>query len=172
MQTPHSLLDRLRTPTDRIAWNRFVDLFVPLVDRWVRRWGADDTDADDVVQDIFARLLHVMPGFAHEPGRSFHAWLWTVSRNQYRQFHRQRPFTALEGVAEPIAPEEPAPLEEREFRAGVMARAMRVMQRDFDTTTWKAFEQAVMYDRSAADIARELGISANAVYLEAISEPG
>ena len=63
MQTPHSLLDRLRSPTDRIAWNRFVDLFVPLVDRWVRRWGADDTDADDVVQDIFARLLHSYADF-------------------------------------------------------------------------------------------------------------
>ncbi len=39
------------------------------------------------------------------------------------------------------------------------------MDREFEPTTWKACWECVMNDRSAADVAAELGITINAVYI-------
>jgi RNA polymerase sigma-70 factor (ECF subfamily) len=39
------------------------------------------------------------------------------------------------------------------------------MEGEFQPTTWKAFWQAVPLGRPAAEVAAELGISENAVYL-------
>ena len=57
--TPPSLLDRLRRP-DPAAWERFVDLYAPLLRAWARRLGADGPDADDLVQDVLALLVRAL----------------------------------------------------------------------------------------------------------------
>jgi RNA polymerase sigma-70 factor (ECF subfamily) len=54
---------------------------------------------------------------------------------------------------------------EKEYRRELTARALQLMQADFAPTTWKACWEFVAQGRSAAEVARELGISENAVYL-------
>jgi RNA polymerase sigma-70 factor (ECF subfamily) len=56
-------------------------------------------------------------------------------------------------------------LEETEYREHLVRRALTLMQRDFERTTWKACWETVVADRSAAEVATELGITVNAVYL-------
>jgi len=163
MQTPHSLLDRMRDPSDRPAWSRFVELFVPLVSRWVRQWG--ERDSDDIVQEVFSRLLTVMPTFEYREGGSFHAWLWTVSRNAFLQSRRRMQAVPLDAVAEPAAPAEPDGEEEAGYREYLLGRAMVAVESDFEPTTWAAFRGFVLEGSPAAEVATGLGISANAVYL-------
>ena len=45
METPASLLERLRRPADPEAWARFVALYTPLLYRWARRAGLQEADA-------------------------------------------------------------------------------------------------------------------------------
>ena len=54
--TRASLLVRLRDPGDGIAWNRFVDLYTPLIYGFFRRHGLQDADAADLSQDVLARV--------------------------------------------------------------------------------------------------------------------
>ena len=55
--TSVSLLERLRQPDDREAWNRFVGLYTPLIFAWARQVGLQESDAADLVQDVFTLLI-------------------------------------------------------------------------------------------------------------------
>ena len=56
-------------------------------------------------------------------------------------------------------------LEENEYRQQLVARAMRLIQSDFEPVTWEACWQYVALDRRPAEVAADLGLSVNSVYL-------
>jgi RNA polymerase sigma-70 factor (ECF subfamily) len=56
MDTPASLLERLRQPADQAAWERLVELYAPLLFSWARRVGCREADAADLVQDVLTLL--------------------------------------------------------------------------------------------------------------------
>ncbi len=167
-RTPASLLYRLRSKDDATAWNRFVELFAPLIDRWARQFGFSENDADDIVQDVFACLLRVLPTFAYDPQRSFRAWLTTVTRNSCRDWlKRNRQIATL--TEDDFAARSEVPVDEQvaeaEFQAYVIGHAMRIMERDFAPVSWQAFREFVIVGRPAEEVALQFQISRNAVYL-------
>src|SRR5438105_2006111 len=81
--TPVSLLERLRQPTDQAAWERFVDLYAPLLYTWTRRLDVPAADAADLVQDVLTVLVEKLPEFRYDRRRRFRGWLWTVLRNKW-----------------------------------------------------------------------------------------
>src|SRR5436309_3849306 len=82
--TSTSLLLRLRQPAPAASWERFVQLYTPLLRPWARRrLGRDDDAADDLVQEVFAVLVQRLPTFEYAPAKSFRAWLWTVMRSKW-----------------------------------------------------------------------------------------
>ena len=48
-KTPISLLERLRQPEEQAAWERFVQLYTPLLHHWARRLGLQGQEAADLV---------------------------------------------------------------------------------------------------------------------------
>jgi RNA polymerase sigma-70 factor (ECF subfamily) len=50
-------------------------------------------------------------------------------------------------------------------RIYLVQRALQLIQSDFEPTTWRVRWETVAQGRPAAQVAGELGISANAVYL-------
>lgn len=167
--TPVSLLERLRQQHEQSAWERFVQLYTPLLCHWVRRLGLRGQDADDLVQDIFTVLVQKLPEFRYDPRKRFRGWLWTVALNCCRERLRraQIPVQAGDpeilcqattpGVAEEVA--------EEEYRQYLTRQAMQLMQAEFQPATWKAFWEYVVNQRPAAAVAAELGLTENAVYL-------
>ena len=89
--TSSSLLLRLRRPGEQAAWQRFIDLYSPLLYFWACRMGLDVQDAADLVQDVFVALVQKMPQFQYDPGKSFRAWLRTVAENRWRDALRNGP---------------------------------------------------------------------------------
>lgn len=55
--TSATLLGKLRDPRDRAAWERFVELYTPLLFRWGRRLGLPAEDAADLVQETLLTLV-------------------------------------------------------------------------------------------------------------------
>lgn len=166
--TSLSLLERVRQPDARDAWDRFVELYTPLLYHWARRAGLQDPDAADLVQDVFTILVRKLPEFALDSRKSFRAWLRTVTLNQWRDHCKRRARrpvvsngSALDSVE---APEDPA-FWEVEYRRCLVDRALGIMRAEFQPTTWQACWQVVVEERPAAEVARELGISENAVYI-------
>jgi RNA polymerase sigma-70 factor (ECF subfamily) len=64
--TPVGLLERLLAPHSRDAWDRFVELYTPFLYYWARRIGLQESDAADLVQEVFAVLLQKLPEFSYE----------------------------------------------------------------------------------------------------------
>src|ERR1700722_11673297 len=88
--TPASLLQRLRQPDEQGAWERFVDLYTPLIFFWACRMRLQAQDAADLVQDVFTTLLQKLPEFHYDPGKSFRAWLRTLTVNRWRDSLRRK----------------------------------------------------------------------------------
>ena len=54
---------------------------------------------------------------------------------------------------------------ETEYRQELARRALRLIQTEFAPTTWKACWETVVHGRPTQEVAQELGISENAVYV-------
>jgi RNA polymerase sigma-70 factor, ECF subfamily len=162
--TPVSLLVRLARRQDPDAWRRFVALFAPMLHGWVRRAGAGWADADDVLQEAFIVLHRDLPGFERRGSGSFRAWLRTVVMNRWRDALRRQPVATcgLDGID---AEDEPEPDTDDEYRAHLCGRALRLLQTDYPELTWRAFWATVVDGRPVADVAREFGLTPNAIYL-------
>jgi RNA polymerase sigma-70 factor (ECF subfamily) len=166
--TPVSLLERLKQPAPHQAWTRFVNLYAPLLYRWVRRLGVSGDQAEDLVQEVFAVLVQALPAFTYDPQRGFHGWLWTVTLNKVRESKRRLRAAVKEGpeaaLDDQAGSDTIAHFDEAEYRSYLMKRALQLMQHDFQECTWKAFLAQVIEGRPAPEVAAELNLSVGAVY--------
>lgn len=108
MDTPVSLLERLRQPNQDHAWARFVELYAPLLYYWARRTGCQESDAADLVQELLTLLLRKLPEFEYDRQGTFRGWLRTVALNCWRNLHsrstRPREQNAADLAAIPAPP--------------------------------------------------------------------
>jgi RNA polymerase sigma-70 factor (ECF subfamily) len=168
--TPVSLLERLRQPPAQAqeAWARFVRLYTPLLFAWAHRLGLQGADAADLVQDVAVLLVRKLPDFSYQRHPNFRAWLWKVLLNRCRE-NRRRWQPAVQGdealLADLAEPDNVANWAEAEYRRQLLGRALQLLQPEFSESTWRAFEQYVLRERPAREVAGELGVSVNVVHL-------
>jgi RNA polymerase sigma-70 factor (ECF subfamily) len=128
----------------------------------------DEHEAADLIQDIFMVLVEKLPHFQYDAQKSFRAWLKTILLNRWRNRLRQRRGTkelGAGGLQSVAATDELRELEEKEYRRYLARRALELMQKEFQPATWRACWESVVNDRPAAEVAGELGLTINAVYL-------
>lgn len=176
VETRTTLLLKVRDPADSESWREFVLLYEPLLLNYVRRRGLAEHDARDVVQDIFATLVRVLPGFEldHQRGR-FRTWLWRVTHNAVVDWSRRR---GRRAAAEEEARKEAevavgpgdADLESEwliAHRRRILEFAIEQVRSRSNERSWACFELHLLQGRSSAEVAEELGITANSVYVNA-----
>src|SRR5712691_4771596 len=74
--TRHSLLNRLKDWGDQASWQDFFDTYWRLIYNVAVKAGLTDTEAQDVVQETFIRVMKSMPTFNYKAqGGSFKSWL-------------------------------------------------------------------------------------------------
>ena len=125
---------------------------------------------DGQTQTVLLRLVEKLPHFKYDRTRSFRGWLKTVTLNRWREWMRRRRLepthlAAPGEVPEPDHPDPAALFEEAEYRAHLVHRAMKLIQADFEPSTWKVWWEYVVLGRSAPEVATQLGVTVNAVYL-------
>lgn len=166
--TPVSLLERVRRPGEQSAWNRFVEMYTPLLYYWTCRMGLQESDAADLVQEVFAILVTKLPGFVYDRKKSFRGWLRTILHNKWRDKLRRaaaEPTTrGASALAIQASPADADAFWEVEYRQQLVGRALELMQSEFQPTTWRACWEVVVSGRPAAEVAAELGISVDSVY--------
>ena len=166
--TPVSLLERVRCPGEQLAWGRFVEMYTPLLYYWACRMGLQESDAADLVQEVFTILVAKLPAFVYDRKKSFRGWLRTILYNKWRDKKRRAAAeprmqggSALAGQASPVVSET---FWEVEYRQQLVGRALELMQSEFQPTTWRACWEVVVSGRPAAAVAAELGITVDSVY--------
>ncbi len=167
--TSPSLLDRVVNGNDDAAWGRFVEIYSPVLLHWCKRLNLSDADAADLTQNVFVILYEQLPHFRYDADRSFRAWLKTILMNAWRNLLRRRQNESLgdnPGSPDLILESDPrVAIDDEEHRQFLVQQALRVMQSEFEPKTWKACWEFVFCDRSAAEVAKELEMTENAVYL-------
>ncbi|WP_435007868.1 RNA polymerase sigma factor [Tundrisphaera lichenicola] len=172
--TSRSLLERARDPRDVASWRRLIDIYSPLIRRWVAAYVAQPADADDVVQEVLTTVVREISRFEHS-GRAgaFRAWLRSIAVNRLHahwQARRGVQATGDSAVLEQLHQlEDPESSLSREWDdqhdrhvAGVLLESIRL---EFQPATWHAFEATVRQGRPAAEVAAELGLTVNAVLI-------
>jgi RNA polymerase sigma factor (sigma-70 family) len=173
--TSVSLIDRLRLQPDDESWKRFVDLYVPLIRGWLGRYGVTPEDAEDLAQEVMTVVVRELPQFQHNQQRgAFRNWLRSVTVNRLRALWRTRRGRATASGDSAVAQmldqlEDPnsglSKLWDHEHDQHVARRLMELIQPQFEARTWQAFWLVVIGGLKAADVGRQLGMSANAVLL-------
>ncbi len=169
--TSLGLLQRARS-RDQAAWERLIRLYAPLVEQWCCQAGLQHADVADVRQDVFGAVSTGLDSFRHDqPGATFRGWLRNITRNKIADLLRKSPHRAEGGseaaqrifqVPQPGQPE--GEMESEDLKL-LYRRALELIVTDFEETTWKAFLEVVVNARAPAEVAAELGITTNAVYL-------
>jgi RNA polymerase sigma-70 factor (ECF subfamily) len=175
MDTSASLLDSLRDVSDAAAWNRLVDLYSPLIRGWLRRHGAALGDVDDVVQEVLTVVVRRFPEFRRQPRTgSFRAWLRTITanclRDHWRRSNKQPAAVGGSDFGEIInqltdSHSGISKQWDREHDEHVTRYLLERIRPDFSPQTWRAFQRFAMDGLSADQVAAELGMTANAVFI-------
>jgi RNA polymerase sigma-70 factor (ECF subfamily) len=172
--TRASLLVRLRDAQDESAWTEFVDLYGPLVYRYLRGQNLQDADAADLCQDVLAAVAVAVNRLDYDRQRgAFRNWLFTIVRRKLwqwrvRQAHRPRGSgdPAIQHLLEHCADaEEGESVWEAEWQRRVFAWACEQVRPLVSATTWQAFWRTAVDGQSGKAVAAELGLSLAAVYL-------
>src|SRR5262249_3869209 len=165
--TRPSLLLRLRDLQDHQAWTQFVEVYAPLIYGYVRKRGLQDADASDLTQVCLRQVVAHVGSLVYDPGRdSFRGWLFTIVRNQLRDFRARAGRLALgsgdSGIGRLLetlpAPEPDEAREwEREYQSGLFAWAAEQVRLQVQEATWQAFWQTAVEGKSGKEAAAALG---------------
>jgi RNA polymerase sigma-70 factor (ECF subfamily) len=174
-ETSLSLLDQLCLHPDAAAWQRLAALYTPLLHGWLRRYEVQQSDADDLVQDVFTVLVRELPHFQRGPqAGSFRSWLRTILVNRLRNFWRSRQARPL-ATGDSAFPQMLDQLEDpasglsqiwnREHDLHLVHRALDAIASEFAPATLQAFRLVSLEGRSEEEAAAAVGISVNAVFI-------
>ncbi len=173
--TSQSLLERLHDRADDQAWRRLLAVYEPWLRGWLSRHDLQPADVEDVLQEILVAVSDKLPAFEHNgrPG-AFRAWLRAILTNRVRHFLRGRrnrqaalsphpPTDWLDQLADPESALSRQWDEEHDQQ--LVRRLLASIRTEFNPTTWQVFRMLVLEDRPAAEVARQLGLTTNAVYV-------
>jgi RNA polymerase sigma-70 factor (ECF subfamily) len=170
-ETSPTLLGRVRDPADGAAWQQFAALYRPLLMGYARGLGLVTSEADDVAQAVFVRLVEVMPGFVldRERGR-FRTWLWRVLHNEIAGRARRdaRYACALEELARrrqggPVDDQASDPDWDEQHRLRLLKYALDQVKARTRPRTWACFDGHVLRQCPSAEVGTALGLTAGAV---------
>lgn len=170
--TSHSLLEQLQHGPDGLAWQRWHALYEPLIQGWLRRNHLIASDRDDVVQNVMTVVVRRLPEFQHN-GRvgAFRNWLKTITINCLRDYWKQMRthprHAAATGVLDEWADDQSAVSRswDVEHDRHLVQKLLAMLEPEFTPETWQAFQRVVIAGQPAAEVAKDLKMTVNAIYI-------
>lgn len=173
-ETSLSLLRRIQYSEESECWNELAALYSPLIRLWLRRYQVQESDADDLLQEVLLALSEQLGQFDHAGRKgSFRCWLRTILLNRLRRFWQSRARLAqeqagsnlrlLEELDDPAS--DASQLWNRQHDQYVLKQLLSAAEAHFESKTWQAFCRVTLEGKPTAEVASDLGVSVNAVCL-------
>jgi RNA polymerase sigma-70 factor (ECF subfamily) len=172
--TRASLLVQIRDGANHTAWSEFVHLYGPVVYGFCRRRGLQDADAADVMQDVMRSISTAIARLDYDPKQgTFRGWLFTVTRNKVFNFlsaRQIRPQGSGDTTTNKLLDTQPDGSDtedvwELEYQRRLASMAMDRVKSEFQDNTWRAFWMTAVEGLAVADVAKQIGLSAGAIYV-------
>jgi RNA polymerase sigma-70 factor, ECF subfamily len=160
---------------ETLAWQRLMRLYAPLVHYWCRRWGVDESDLDDLTQEVWMALGPKLADYHAGPDKSFRGWTRGIARHKTQDWHRRRAkglaeavggtdaYRNLERIKSDPEVDDPEDADEKVECRKLYARALTEVQGEFEDRTWKAFLGVAVEAKTAVEVGAALGITPSAV---------
>jgi RNA polymerase sigma-70 factor, ECF subfamily len=166
--TSINLLTRLSEPNANVAWQRFIDLYTPMIYHWARQRGLPSEDAADLVQDILITLIVKMRNFEYDPSLRFRGWLRTITINRVIDHQRRskgRTAETLDSASLQAKVVDGDFFSEREYQRRLVQRTLQLLQNEYPDLIWQAAWCQLINAESATAVAQRLNITKNQAYL-------
>ena len=175
-RTSTTLLLDLRDPSKNGAWDFFDRCYRPIVVNFARQCGLQEADAEDIAQDTMSEFLraYVAGKYQRSLGTRLRDWLKGIAANRIREHFRcksrdqSRRAVIGRGQTDVLLkmPEQGrSDAWEHQWRKHILSLCLRAVQLEFDPKTFRAFEQYAIQQQEPNDVASDLGITRNAVYI-------
>ena len=173
-ETRDSLIFRLSDAEDVPAWESFSAVYQPMLYRLARRWGLQDADAHDLVQEVLLAVARSIESYQRRDGTGgFRSWLAKVARHKFADLLTRRKRQAV-GSGETDVQLWLAQLPDKsavtsrwdlELRRELFRWAANVVRQAAHEQTWEAFQRTAVEGQPVDAVAEQLGVSAGQVYL-------
>ena len=167
------LISRLKNISDEEAWNRFYDLYSPLILAFARQKGCNASLAQDVLQETMCQLLQYMMKFDYNPNvGKFRSYLLQVVSSRIHRLKSPKIQTvplisndddATIDILDQNA-EDPWNAFEKLWRDNLKIQAFARVKERIKPLTWKVFELFVIENVDAEVIAKQLNVNKNTIY--------
>ncbi len=164
-ETRRSLLLRLRDPNHQEAWAEFVSIYRPIVYRMARQHGFQDSDAEDLCQQVMTAVSTSIDRFRSDPKQgSFRGWLHRITKNLIINVVTRDKSVRGSGDSEMhrlLAQQADLSLEastcfDIEHRRVLFRRAADRVKSEVSEESWTAFWQSYVEGRPIAEVAGAL----------------
>lgn len=163
--TTPTILDWVKNPDDREAWQKFALRYAHLIEGWCRKHGLSREDAEDLTQEILLKMVHKIAKYDNERGH-FRNWLSTLTYNESMSALRKRSKRSFQTLAEDkIASDDLAQNCDTQAETEVLHVATREAKAAVNANHWQCFDDMVFKDRTARELATELGMTVAAVHM-------
>jgi RNA polymerase sigma-70 factor (ECF subfamily) len=149
-------------------------LYAGLVYYWCRSAGLSPEDAEDVGQQVFLSVSRGIASFRRDrPDDSFRGWLRVITRSRIADHFRNNSVREIafggeqrltDSVASPMSDSDCIEQRAREDTI-LFDQALKLMRNEFSEKDCQAFLQVVIEGLSVAEVAGQLGVSANTIYI-------
>lgn len=165
--TRQTLLGRVRDGNDDAAsWRELDTMYREMLMRFCRARGLQHADAEDVIQQVFARLLHGLKAFEYDRAKGrFRDYLYRCVRNAIADWAccQRRAGCAVEGAEMDKAESQWAESFHQEWVNHHFRRAIVSVQQSVDAQSMEVL-RSTLEGRIVKETAMALGMQEMAVY--------
>ena len=172
-ETKVSLILRMRDSGDEDAWAEFVQIYQPLVQRFIQRHGLQYADAAEVTQEVLSRVANAIGTWDESRENStFRGWLYRITRNLTFDFLRNKKVEAqriksgdsgLSQIADPSHSE--SQQFQAEFEKQIFYWAAAKIKPSFKPLNWQAFWMSTVDGIPIEEVAQQLKVECGTVYV-------
>jgi RNA polymerase sigma-70 factor (ECF subfamily) len=172
--TSTTLLEGLMNRQDSLAWRRFHGRYEPMVMSFARKLGLNDSDAQDVGQEVMLAFVQEYWGGRYDRAKGrLRSWLFGIAHRKVIDLRRKKAKEAVvadrtdaTGFMERLeSPQEAEAVWEEEWQRFVLRACLDEVGRHLSPTTVKAFDLYVLKQWPVEKVADHLGITQNSVYI-------
>ena len=172
-ETTTILLEQLQDAQDE-AWHRFTARFRPPMIRFARRCGLSEEQAEDAAQDTLVQFVERYRDGQYERSRGrLGSWLFTLMYNSIRSQRRddarsprQAPRVIDRTTFFSALPDEAsaARVWEQDWEHHAISTCIDQLRSEVSPSHYQVFELTTFREVPAAEVARQLGLTRDAVY--------
>ena len=157
------------TTRSRAAWQRLFDLYAGFVFSIARSKGLNDSDADDIVQTVFADLARNLPTFEYDRAKGrFRSYLtglvnWRVV-DRLKASKRDAELKANFWKEAKTAATDDEGFSEREWQQAALEEALRRIKPDVRPEHYAAFVASAVEGQDTDVVTKLYGISRDNLY--------